>query len=81
MITPRISNEGITIVMRHMGEIYMPTKKPIIQVVLTDKYNKKLKALANQEDKSTSSYTAKILEQHIDQYEQIHGEIRPDDNA
>lgn len=64
-----------------MGEIYMPTKKPIIQVVLTDKYNKKLKALANQEDKSTSSYTAKILEQHIDQYEQLHGEIRPDDNA
>lgn len=81
MITPRISNEGITIVMRHMGEIYMPTKKPVIQVVLTDKYNKKLKALAKQEDKSTSSYTAKILEQHIDEYEKTHGKIKPENNA
>lgn len=59
----------------------MPTKKPIIQVVLTDKYNKKLKALANQEDKSTSSYTAKILEQHIDEYEKKHGNIKTDNNA
>ena len=59
----------------------MPTKKPIIQVVLTDKYNKKLKALANQEDKSTSSYTAKILEQHIDEYKKKHGNIRTDNNA
>ncbi len=59
----------------------MPTKKPIIQVVLTDKYNKKLKALAKQEDKSTSSYTAKILEQHIDEYEKTHGKIKPENNA
>lgn len=58
----------------------MPTKKPVVQIVLTEKYYKKLKHLAALEDKSASSQGAKIIEQFIDNYEAQHGEIDiPDD--
>lgn len=53
----------------------MPTKKPIVQIVLTEKYHKKLKQIARLEDKSASSQGAKIIEQFIDNYEAQHGEI------
>lgn len=53
----------------------MPTKKPILQVVLTNEYNKKLKALAELKERSSSSLGAKIIEQYIDEYEQEHGPI------
>lgn len=54
----------------------MPTKKPVIQIVLTPKYKQKLNALANLEDKSTSSLGGKIIEQFIDQYEKENGIIK-----
>lgn len=53
----------------------MPTKKPILQVVLSEKYNKKLKIIANSEERSASSQGARIIEKFIDDYEKEHGEI------
>lgn len=58
----------------------MPTKKPIVQIVLTEKYHKKLTAIAKQEDKSTSSQGAKIIEKFIDDYETQYGEIIIEEN-
>lgn len=57
----------------------MPTKKPITQIVLTEKYSKKLKYLADQEQRSKSNQGARIIEQYIDNYEKEHGEIKLDE--
>ena len=53
----------------------MPTKKPVTQIVLTEKYSKKLDYIAKQEDRSKSSQGARIIEQYIDKYEEINGAI------
>ena len=44
----------------------MPTKKPVIQIVLTEKYSK-------------SNQGARIIEKFIDEYEEKHGEINLDE--
>lgn len=54
----------------------MPTKKPIVQIVLEEKYYKKLKTIANQEQRSASNQGARIIEKYIEQYESEHGEIK-----
>lgn len=56
----------------------MPTKKPVVQVVLEERYYKKLKALAEPEKRSCSNQSARIIEQYIDAYEAEHGEIKID---
>lgn len=53
----------------------MANRKPIVQVVLTEKYFNKIKALSEQEGRSTSNQSARILEKFIDEYESEHGEI------
>lgn len=53
----------------------MPTKKPIVQIVLTEKYHKKLKALADIEQRSASNQGARIIEKFIDAYELENGTI------
>lgn len=53
----------------------MPTKKPIIQIVLTEKYNKKLAYIAKEEERSKSNQGARMIEKYIDEYEEKHGEI------
>lgn len=55
----------------------MPTKKPIIQIVLSEKYTKKLEYIAKEEERSKSSQGARIIERFIDEYEEKHGEIKP----
>lgn len=57
----------------------MPTKKPVIQIVLTEKYNKKLAYIAKEEEHSKSNQGARIIEKFIDEYEEKHGEISLDD--
>lgn len=54
----------------------MPTKKPITQIVLTEKYSKKLSHIAKEEGRSKSSQGAKIIEKYIDEYEEKNGTIR-----
>ena len=58
----------------------MPTKKPIIQIVLTEKYNKKLDYIAKEEERSKSNQGARMIEKYIDEYEEKHGEIPIDEN-
>ena len=53
----------------------MPTKKPIIQIVLTEKYNKKLAYIAKEEERSKSNQGSSMIEKYIDEYEEKHGEI------
>ena len=53
----------------------MPTKKPVVQIVISNKYYEKLKTLAEKEEKSASSQGAKIIEQYIDNYEMTNGTI------
>lgn len=54
----------------------MSTKKPIVQIVLTEKYYKKLKKLANDEQHSASNQGGRIIEKWIDDYEAAHGTIQ-----
>lgn len=54
----------------------MPTRKPIIQVVLSEKYAKKLEYIAKDEERSKSAQCARIIEKFIDDYEQQHGTIK-----
>lgn len=54
----------------------MPTKKPVVQIVLSPKYKKKLDKLAKDEVKSASSLGCKIIEQFIDNYEKENGTIQ-----
>ena len=53
----------------------MPTKKPIVQIVLSESYYKKLQILGRKEDKSNSKIGAKIIERYIDDYEKENGTI------
>lgn len=53
----------------------MPTNKPKVQTVITTKYFNKLKALAEQEERSISQMSAIMLERYLDEYEKEHGEI------
>lgn len=57
----------------------MPTKKPVIQMVLTEKYSKKLAYIAKEEERSKSNQGARIIEKFIDEYEEKHGEINLDE--
>lgn len=53
----------------------MPTKKPIIQIVLEQKYFDKLKIIAAENDRKTSDQGRRIIEKFIDEYEQNNGAI------
>lgn len=53
----------------------MPTKKPVVQIVLSESYYKKLQILGRKEDKSNSKIGAKIIERYIDDYEKENGAI------
>lgn len=53
----------------------MPTKKPIIQIVLEQKYFDKLKIIATENDRRTSDQGRRIIEKFIDEYEQNNGVI------
>lgn len=53
----------------------MPTKKPVVQIVLSESYYKKLQMLGRKEDKSNSKIGAKIIERYIDDYEKENGAI------
>ena len=53
----------------------MPTKKPVVQIVISDIYYKKLQTLGKKEDKSNSKIGAKIIERYIDEYEKENGAI------
>lgn len=54
----------------------MPSRKPIVQIVLNNSYHNKLKALAELDDRSISNMGNKIIERYIDDYEKIYGEIQ-----
>lgn len=56
----------------------MPSKKPIVQIVLNTKYFSKLKKLAEQEERSMSNQGLRIIEKYIDEYKKEHGEIKID---
>lgn len=53
----------------------MPTKKPVIQVVLEEKYFKKIKKIADSEGRSMSNQASRIIEKFIDEYEKENGKI------
>lgn len=53
----------------------MPSRKPIVQIVLNSKYYTKLKKLAEDEERSLSNQGQRIIEKYIDEYESKHGEI------
>lgn len=48
----------------------MPTNKPKVQAVVTQKYFDKLQNIAIIEGRSISQMTAKIIENYIDKYEE-----------
>ena len=54
----------------------MPTKKPVVQVVLEETYHKKLLKLAEPHKRSASNQGARIIEEYINQYEKDHGPIQ-----
>lgn len=56
----------------------MPSNKKTAQILLSDKYRKKLIILGKKEDKSISAIGGKIIENYIDNYEAIQGEIETD---
>lgn len=56
----------------------MPSNKKTAQILLSDKYRKKLIILGKKEDKSISAIGNKIIEKYIDNYEATHGEIKTD---
>lgn len=53
----------------------MPTKKPIVQIVLEQKYFDKLKIIATENERKTSDQGRRIIEKFIDEYEQNNGTI------
>lgn len=53
----------------------MPTKKPVIQVVLEENYKQKLEAIAEKEERSISKQAAKIIKEYINNYEKTSGTI------
>lgn len=54
----------------------MPTKKPRIQAILEQEYYDKYKYLCDRDGRSESNFGKYIIQQYIDQYEKIHGEIK-----
>lgn len=54
----------------------MGTKKPRIQIILPENYYEKYKELCVRDDRSESKLGSKIIKSYIDQYEEIHGEIK-----
>lgn len=54
----------------------MATNKPRIQVILEQDCYNKFKALCKKDDRTESKLGKKIIENYIEQYEQIHGEIK-----
>ena len=47
----------------------MPTKKPIVQVVLDDETVRKLDDIANKEGRTRSNIAAYIIKKYIEDYE------------
>ena len=58
----------------------MPTKKPRIQAILEEEYYLKYKYLCERDGRTESNMGKFILQQYIDQYEKIHGEIKVEKN-
>ena len=56
----------------------MPTKKPRIQTILETEYYQKYKALCEKDGRTESNLGKYIIQNYIDQYEKIHGEIKID---
>lgn len=54
----------------------MPSKKPIVQAVLEESTYKKFKALCEKDERSGSKLAALIIKKYINDYEEIHGEIK-----
>lgn len=54
----------------------MPTNKPKVQAILTQKYYEKLLKIADEEGRSISQATARIIEKYIDNYEETNGKIK-----
>lgn len=57
----------------------MPTKKPRIQALLEQDIYLKFKKLCDQDMRSESQLSGKIITEYIKQYETIHGEIKIDE--
>ena len=53
----------------------MPTKKPLIQCLLEETIFRKLKVLADKENRSTSNIAGTIVTKYIEDYEKEHGKI------
>lgn len=53
----------------------MPTKKPIIQTVVSEELHKKFKLLAKKELRTDSQMANYIITKYINQYEKEHGKI------
>lgn len=56
----------------------MSTKKKIVQVILEDDYAEKFIYLSKRDKRSASNLGAMMIENYIDDYEKIHGEIKVD---
>lgn len=54
----------------------MPTKKPRIQTILEQEYYDKFSYLCKRDKRTESNLGKMIIEKYIDEYEQIHGEIK-----
>lgn len=53
----------------------MPSYKPKVQVLLSEEYHKKFKALCEKDRRSDSVMGAIMIEQYINDYEKKNGEI------
>ena len=60
-------------------EKIMGTKKPIIQCILEQEYYEKFKTLCKKDERSESKLGGMIIKKYIDQYEEVHGEIKLND--
>lgn len=56
----------------------MPTKKPIIQTVLTETVYKKFQTIAEREQRTLSNLGQVALTEYVKAYEAEHGEIQTD---
>lgn len=57
----------------------MPTKKPRIQTILEVQTYEKFKIICKTEMRTESQLSGYIITKYIKEYEQLNGEIRPDD--
>jgi len=57
----------------------MPSYKPKVQILLTQEYHEKFKALCEKERRSDSVMGAIMIEKYINDYESQHGEITIED--